>query len=246
MVRNSKKVLSLSLIGSFAVLATEFSSIAQAVEVHVIEAVLQVDFLKQEILPSKSIKDYSEEFDVFRNTQAGLLNSQFVLQSALVRREIASLKVVLDHEPNAWHWLRNALQVELPKSSELIILRLSDRGDTKQLKKILDAVIAAYKQEVLGRRRIQDFEDHEILRKYCVEHLDKYKTDLEEYHASMQALPPKNPQSHGSGLEIAKLQLEVDRLFLADLAREIRVLDMNMELSASRVRIVQPAVVVSQ
>jgi len=131
------------------------------------------------------------------------------------------------------------LKVSQPGNSELIVLRLTDSGDVKQLRKVLDAVISAHQREVVTPRRIREFEDHKSLKKYYQNISHEYKDNFERFHALSGEL--KTDGENSSPLEMLKLELDVQRDFLKELTRERMVNRMNADLGDSRIRIVQMA-----
>ena len=245
-MRQFPKLWAVLLVCTVVISSLGCTQQSQAAGNNTVEAILQVSFSKPGIFPSKANQNQNTvgAFEVFRNTQAALLETPFVLQSALVRQEIARLKVVLSHEPNPVHWLKNALEIRQPKNSELIILRLTDSGDAQQLRKVLDAVIAAYRREVLSEDMIREAEKRENLQKYYKNISSEYQSKLEKYNALSNELEAAGTMPNNPLLEMLKFELEVQRDFLKELARERIVINMNIDLGDSRVRIAQLATVV--
>ncbi len=238
------KLWTVFFVGNLVLSSLGCSGQSKAAGDNTVEAILQVSFSRHEIFPSKLSQNTVGTFEVFTNTQVALLKSSFVLRSALVRREIASLEVVQSHDSDPVRWLRNALKVGHPKNTELIMLRLTDSGDVKQLRKVLDAVILAYQREVITPRRIREFEDHESFKKYYKNISNEYKESLDKFHVLSSELNADGESVYSSSLEILKLELKVQRDFLKEIAREKIVNSMNADLGDSRVRIVQMATVV--
>ncbi len=131
-------------------------------------------------------KNFSQhETEFFQATQASLIKSQFVLQSALSRRDVAQLNAVVKEEPDPISWLQDELQVTF--QGENLAIRYDGEEDSQEMKTVVDAVIAAYKQEVLGKNRIRDEELHENLSKLhqslakdLQEKIEKYNTLAED------------------------------------------------------------------
>lgn len=129
----------------------------------------------------------TEEFQRFRSTQLKLLKSPFVLQSALVRPNIAQLEAVVVKESEPVQWLQDDLQVSFPEGGEAIELRYEGAEDPEEMKKIVDAIIDAYKNEVLTKEMIRAGDYHlrvaalySDLSKELAEKLEQYYTLAEE------------------------------------------------------------------
>ena len=71
--------------------------------------------VQQEITNVMDEKDRfsPQKLEVFQETQVSLIKSQFVLQSALSRRDVAQLEAVRKEEPDPITWLQEELQSRL-------------------------------------------------------------------------------------------------------------------------------------
>lgn len=101
-----------------------------------------------------------KEFAIFQQTQLTLLKSQFVLKAALSRRDVAQLDAVLAHRPNEVTWLTENLQASFPGDSKILMLKYEGQENPEDMKKVVDAVIEAYKQEIVADARISSAESH--------------------------------------------------------------------------------------
>ena len=94
-----------------------------------------------------------QELEVFQETQKSLIKSQFVLSSALTPNNIAQLEAVRKEEPDPITWLQEDLHVTF--FGENMQLRYDGEENSEEMKKVVDAVVAAYKKEVLGKELIR-------------------------------------------------------------------------------------------
>ena len=101
-----------------------------------------------------------KEFTIFQQTQLTLLKSQFVLKAALGRRDIAELNAVMSHRPNELTWLNEGLKVAFPGESKILMLKYEGQENPEEMKKVVDAVIDAYQQEVVFADRTTKTEMH--------------------------------------------------------------------------------------
>jgi uncharacterized protein involved in exopolysaccharide biosynthesis len=83
-----------------------------------------------------------------------LLKSQMVLEAALAKREISSLDAVQAHKGEELLWLMSDLRVSFPGDGEILEVRYEGQEDPDQMKKVVDAVVQAYKDKVLYQDRI--------------------------------------------------------------------------------------------
>ena len=92
-----------------------------------------------------------DAFDIYKNTQAELLKSPFVLIAALRGPEIAKLQCV-KRRATPVRWLQDELEVNFPGDAE--IMRVSLVGDEpKESALLLNAIVDAYLREVVDMER---------------------------------------------------------------------------------------------
>jgi len=90
----------------------------------------------------------------WRQTQIQYVTSDFVLMAALRKLEIATLPTVQE-EPDPVAWMKDRLRVAFPGNSEL--MRVSLKGkNPKELAALVDAVVEAYKTEVVDKERAEE------------------------------------------------------------------------------------------
>ena len=58
-------------------------------------------------------------------------------------------------EPDPIAWLTDALEVSYPEGGQLLSVRYEGTQDAEEMKKIIDAVINAYQQEVIVARTVR-------------------------------------------------------------------------------------------
>lgn len=125
---------------------------------------LRVHRHKEEMLTDKMrVPRPVQDYEVEKKTQAYLLKSAPVIQSALRRPGIAQMPIVRDEEwafvfgkrENQVAWLERQLKVDIPQESEILRLSMRER-DPEDLKKLLDAVTDEYIKEFVTGQRIKD------------------------------------------------------------------------------------------
>ncbi len=123
----------------------------------------------------------TQELEMFQKTQLRLMKSQFVLQSALSRRSINQLEAVIK-ESDPIRWLSEELQVSFPEGTEVLEVRYEGWQDAEEMKKIVDAVLAAYQKEVIGDELIRANENQDKLSRLHSELQSEIHKKLGQYY----------------------------------------------------------------
>ena len=110
----------------------------------------------------------TQEFELFKKTQADLMKSSFVITAALRRPGISQLPLVRykpwgreRDDPVAW--LERSVQIKSPEGTEIVVMSMRDRyGD--QIIKVLNAMTDAYLDEVVTAEQLRQTAKLEKLR----------------------------------------------------------------------------------
>ncbi len=94
-----------------------------------------------------------QDFALYKNTQAQMLASDFVLIAALRRPEVAELPVLREEEDTV-RWLGRELSVSFPGDGEIMEVRMTGE-DPDALAALVNAVVTAYMEEVVHVERNQ-------------------------------------------------------------------------------------------
>lgn len=120
-------------------------------------------------------------YEILKKTQIALLQSKFLLTSALRDPSVGGSPVfagVRDHE----EWLQDHLQVSYPQNGE--ILAISLRGPASQaddLRLVVDAIAEAYKREVLGNETARRLNQRDMLERSLQDLSAEIKRKYEDY-----------------------------------------------------------------
>ncbi len=101
-------------------------------------------------LPTAPVGASNQEAQIYAQTQAALLQSPFVIKTAMQRNDVRELAVVRRQEHPA-KWIESQLNVALPEQpgSGTAQVTLTTRdGDVAELKLIVDAILEAYQREI--------------------------------------------------------------------------------------------------
>jgi polysaccharide biosynthesis transport protein len=111
------------------------------------------------------------EYESYRKTQVQLIESPFVVMSALRKPGIASLDALREEEDPAG-WIENALQVTAPMESQVIQVRLTAEKP-EDAAMLVNAVTEAYLDDIVDKDRQDRLARRSVLEK-------KYKENMTE------------------------------------------------------------------
>ncbi|MGI9427488.1 MAG: polysaccharide biosynthesis tyrosine autokinase [Bythopirellula sp.] len=144
-----------------------------------ISALVHVQEETETMLDEK--KGFSQQqLEVFQANQVALIKSQFVLKSALGRSDISQLEAVRKEEPDPISWLQDELQVGF--SGETLVLNYDGEEDSEEMKKVLNAIIKAYEQEVVVADNLRSEEMKDSMTKMHKELSDELHDKIERYN----------------------------------------------------------------
>jgi polysaccharide biosynthesis transport protein len=136
-----------------------------------------------------------------------LLKSQMVLEAALAKREINVLDAVQAHKGEEVLWLMSELRVSFPGDGEILEVRYEGEEDPEEMRKVVDAVVAAYQDKVLLQDRIvmaATRADLETVLSSTRDRLQKLRNELKEMMQANNIIDPE--------VEIPRLRSVIARL----------------------------------
>lgn len=148
-----------------------------------VTAYLRVEALEPESLSlfDRAVRVNPKEYEIFQQTQLTLMKSHFVLNAALNRKEISQLDAVQKEEPDALAWLSEELRVSFPGEGEILEVRFDGSEDPEEIKKLVDAVIDSYQNEVLYKERARSDETRESLAKLHKQLLSELQEKVDKF-----------------------------------------------------------------
>ncbi len=186
-------------------------------------ALLRVNMAEKQVLAgrSRSSNDH-RSFEVYKQTQAALLTSPFVLQAAIRPPEIQALSIIKsapDDKPIAL--LQNEINAGYPGDSEILSVSMSgDNGE--ELKKLVNAVVDAYVEEVAQAERNLNSERLNLLR---AQHRKNIR-DIQEMNTKIQQIAEEIGTSDS---ELARLNQRMKQAELHTLDRDLSILRNQYE-----------------
>jgi hypothetical protein len=191
-----------------------------AAETYTASALIRIAAEPPKVMASVETRSNSE---LYKSTQIQLLTSDFVLISAL--RNIGQLEIV-KQQNDPVRWLAKTLQLESPGNAE--ILRVSLTAPQKNdAVAIVNAVVAAYMNEVVDRERSSGISK--------LAELDKVFTEKEtELRAKLTELNKLSETLESAGQIENRRQPRIT--VLAQLAAESRRAEMQAELQIAHLK----------
>ncbi len=158
-------------------------------------------------------------FDVYRSTQQELLKSRFVLSAALKDPEIAKLAAVRG-EADPVAWLARELRVDFPNNSQIMQVSLGD-DDAAGAARLVNAVVGAYLETIVGLERRASNETRDVLDNTCVEMSAELRKKREDLQRLCKVL------GTGSG-EVSAMKRQIALEELAEYRREALRIELEL------------------
>jgi hypothetical protein len=171
------------------------------------EALFQVSRTPPSLANSESEPVSDQGWEVLCKTQVAKLKSYYVLQVAVGKANIADLPMIRQQqEPVAW--LAKNLDVGFHPGSEMMYVRLFGKpGQEDQLKKIVDAVADAYKEEAVYAERQRELTKRDLLAELLKKLNEEFTEKTQTYYDMAREL---GTSATGSG-QVAQ-ELDMRRL----------------------------------
>ncbi len=122
-------------------------------------ALFQVSNEQQSI--AFDVNRQSQNFDILKKTQLALLNSYFVLNSAIRDPGISSLSIFAG-KGDPVEWLQENLRVDFPQQGEILSISLGG-SPPEDLVRLVDAVAKAYRDEVIYEEKQRRLTTRDLL-----------------------------------------------------------------------------------
>jgi len=107
---------------------------------------------EQQLALSQANRFSAESYEAYKGSQQELIKSRFVLMAA-TRGDVANVPMIRD-EPDQVTFLQEKLSVSLPKNTELMLVSLKGES-AEDVKKLVQAVVDAYKKEVVDHAQLK-------------------------------------------------------------------------------------------
>ena len=142
---------------------------------------LRVKLADKELMSGHQAFVNEQEFMIFKETQAGLVKSPFIISRAIRPDEIRQFSILQDLRLTPEKYLENELDVSFPNRSE--IMKVALRGSNpEELKTVVNAVINAYLEEFNNNVSSEKAYTLQELQKQYNANLDRIQEEEEELH----------------------------------------------------------------
>ena len=163
------------------------------------EAVLYLYQSQPHVLNSTAGDDTdrtADEFNIYRGTQALLLKQRFVLMAALRNPKMKNLQSILreDARHKTIPWLTSVVQVNLEKNSAIMKVTTS-LPDPNEAATIVNAVVAAYMEEVVNRDQGKRRDRLDSLTAVSVQKEEEVRKLREDFKHEMESMGAGDEQS---------------------------------------------------
>ncbi len=133
------------------------------------------------------------DFQLYKNTQQQLMKTPFVVNAALRNLNVASIAEPQFHE-NSMLWLQENVRVSYPGDGEIMQVACSSK-DGRSAVKIVNAVVDAFMDEVVGHERNEKLKRLESLERVHGEAEDKVRSKRSELKTMASALGTGDSES---------------------------------------------------
>jgi hypothetical protein len=232
-----RPVVRFSLLALFLFVTAACILLAWAVQPRkcVVETLFQISAAPPDIFGLTNSSFNEREFDILRRTQIELIKSDYVLQAALRNPQIAALPV-LKSQRDPVTWLHDHLEVECPKDSELLAIRLHcTEGEVPDSILILNGVTSAYQNEVV----FADDQSRLVARDALARSLSRLSKELD---AKIEGAQKRIDELGKDSFEAKLVEREIDELEEVRKRASASLIEMDMEAEApKRIKLIQPA-----
>ncbi len=157
------------------------------------------------ILPQAAEKDDPAEFESFRETQQSLVKSRFVIMAALRDPKLKTRPCIVEQDArhNALAWLTGEIHVDFPAKNGGVMEVSATEPDPQDAAAIVNAVVAAYWNEVVAVDQQQRRERLRELTEIAQEKEQEVRKRQEELKQELQKIGAGDEQSMALRTQLA-------------------------------------------
>lgn len=174
------------------------------------------------------------EYEAYRKTQIQLLKSPVVLNAALRRPGISSLRTITD-EDDPVRWLAETLETNAQTESEVLQLKLR-APVAEEAAKILNAVTTCYLDDIVNKDRQERLQRRDTLEKKYRENQSELRSKKESANQLAKAIGSRDSEEVSTQKTLLMEHLSTVRATLYDLQRQQRELDEELAAAAAQKR----------
>jgi len=158
-------------------------------------ALLRVAMQENPAAGGAAIETDRSRFDIYRNTQAQLLQSRFVLRTALRNPKVAKLPSIQRHKAagDVESWLSQQLHVDFPGDAEIMRVVFSG-NNPKEAATLANAIVDAYFAEIVNGEQERKRRRFDELERICEEKEQQMRNKREEFKGLTAAAGGSDPE----------------------------------------------------
>jgi succinoglycan biosynthesis transport protein ExoP len=172
------------------------------------------------------------DFQMYRQRQAAAVKSRMVLNKALNQPGVAALPM-LRVQPDPVNWLDSQVRVDFRSGPELMRVTL-EGDDEEQVKAILEAIAAAYLDDMRNRETSQKRNEKLLVEKTLKAYTDELAIQQQEIRHIEESVGAADPSVIAVKQKIADERLWMTQKQLFDVQAQIRKLDIDLKLAQGR------------
>jgi hypothetical protein len=181
----------------------------------------------------------SQDFNLFKQTQADLLSSTFVLNRTVEGPVVSELRKLGKLEDPGR--LRDSLAVESSEGTEIIFATLRIREDEDDAKWILDAIVDTYLKEIVRTEVTSNTRKLSSLRS-TIDDVDRKLTDLRSERERLERSHSPDDKVAADNARLAAIDEEETALITRKHELSLEIEDLQgIRSGASSIELIQPA-----
>ena len=168
----------------------------------------------------------TSEYESYRKTQLQLLRSPVVLNAALRRPGVSSLKTVVEQDDPV-RWLAETIEVAVPPGSEVMQLKLR-APLAEDASKVLNAVTACYLDDIVNKDRQERLSRRDLLEKKYKENQAELRSRREIFNELAKTLGTRDSIEVATQRSLLLDHLSTVRAALVQAEKDLAIIDTEL------------------
>ena len=183
-----------------------------------VSAYIQVAINPDYVVYRKDRTD-NKDYEIFKNTQLGLIKSPYVFMAALRKKNVANLSIV-KQENDPLSWLARELQVDYINDSEIMRVAMTS-ANPNEATELVDAIVDAYLEEVVNKQERER-------RALSAQLTQIYNSKENEVRSKQASLINLSEKLNVSNSDTAKIQATISIQELSELRSALHSKQMSL------------------
>ena len=174
----------------------------------------------------------ARDYETYKQTQAALIQSPYLVNAALRQPGITQLPMI-QREENQVSWYQKQLRVTYAQGSEILMIGMKGE-DGEQIKKLVDAIVDAYMDEVVYAERDRQIERLEILRRTFRKNTQEIKKMADVVRALQKDLATEDDPNVQVFQEFQRVRLRTGAVHVSRLESQVGDLELNLKMALAQ------------